>query len=329
MRPTQIGISPFGVTARGIAVHRITMGRGGLTVSILTLGALIHGVWLDGVEYNLTLNSDSLADYAAGMHHFGTLIGPVVNRLSDGKAMIAGRVHRFETNQEGRHTLHGGRAGTQYRVWKVAEVTDAAVTLHLEMSDGIGGFPGQRRVTARYSIGRNRNLRLEVSVTTDQTTLINFANHSYWNLDGTETWAGHDLQIGADRYLPTTPDFTPTGEIARVTGTPMDFRSSRPITPGEPALDTCFCLSDKRQPLRDVLWLQGRSGVSMTVATTEPGIQVYDGRNAQRPGRGPYEGLAIEAQGWPDAPNHAGFPSIELDPGTQYRQETEWRFRRG
>ena len=108
----------------------------------------------------------------------------------------------------------------------------------------------------------------------------------------------------------------------------MDFRRGRKISQADTLLDHNFCLSGGRQPIRDVLWLTGTSGLKMTIATTEAGIQLYDGRAAMRPGRGTYEGLAIEAQNWPDAPNHAGFPSIELKPGETYAQITEWRFNR-
>jgi aldose 1-epimerase len=134
------------------------------------------------------------------------------------------------------------------------------------------------------------------------------------------------LRIAAEAVLPTDADFIPTGEILPVAGTPYDFRSAHAITPRRPALDNCFCLSRTQQPLRPVLWLTGRSGLTMEVATTEPGVQVYDGRGALRPGQGAYEGLAIETQGWPDAPNRPGFPAIRLAPGQVLRQVTEWRF---
>jgi aldose 1-epimerase len=170
-------------------------------------------------------------------------------------------------------------------------------------------------------------LRLDVTGTTDTTTLMNFANHSYWNLDGTDHYDGHRLWIAADHYLPTTPDDYPTGEIIAVDGTDMDFRHARTVSGGAPAFDNNFCLSDTDEPLRDVLRLTGQSGVGMTLATTCPGIQVYDGRNAQRPGRGYYEGLAIEAQHWPDAPNNRHFPSIKVTPDKPYQQTTSWTFR--
>jgi aldose 1-epimerase len=108
----------------------------------------------------------------------------------------------------------------------------------------------------------------------------------------------------------------------------MDLQRTRQVSRATHAFDNNFCLSDAPQPLRDVLWLTGQGGVRMTVATTCPGIQVYDGREAVRPGRKSYEGLAIEAQDWPDAPCHAGFPSIALNPGETYSRLTQWRFAR-
>lgn len=324
----QLGITRFGVTSTGQVVQCITIGGAGLTVSVLTWGAVVQGVWLDGVAHGLTLGSDRLADYEGAMRHHGSLIGPVVNRFTDAQARIGGRDLRFEANQDGRHCLHSGRAGTHLKVWRLAEVTEDMLRLELVLPDGEGGFPGNRRVAATWRV-EGTSLHLQMQVTTDAVTPVNFANHSYWNLDGSESWAGHRLWIDAARYLPTTPDFTPTGEIAPVERGGMDFRVPRVVAPGAPAFDTCFCLGDGPGPLREVLRLTGQSGVTMAVSTTAPGVQVYDARQASRPGRAPYEGLAIEAQHWPDAPNHAGFPSIALEPGQDYRQHTVWRFSRG
>jgi len=324
----QLGITPFGVTAKGEAVQCVTIGGAGLTVSVLTWGAVLQGVWLEGVPYSLTLGSDWLADYEGAMRYHGSLIGPVVNRFTGARAVIGGRELRFEANQDGRHCLHSGAAGTHLKVWRLAEATQDAVRLELDLADGEGGFPGHRRVAATFRV-EGTSLHLHVLVTTDAVTPVNFANHSYWNLDGGATWAGHRLWVDAARYLPTTADFTPTGEIVAVEAAGMDFRVARRVEPGAPEFDNCFCLADAPGPLREVLRLSGQSGVSMAVSTTEAGVQVYDGRNAFRPGRGAFEGLAVEAQGWPDAPNHPGFPSIELAPEGEYRQHTVWRFSRG
>jgi aldose 1-epimerase len=252
----------------------------------------------------------------------------VVNRLTGGVAKIGGVEFAFEKNQAGRHTLHSGPTGAHLGPWEVAEVAADRVVLTVALADGRGGFPGNRLVRAEFAV-TGRALRLTVTATTDKPTLFNAANHSYWNLDGTPTFAGHTLRIAAFAMLPTDADFCPTGEIRPVEGTEFDFRREREVSPGNPAMDNNFCLSMGQAPLRDVLWLTGASGVAMTVATTEAGVQVYDARNAQRPGRETYEGLAIEAQNWPDAPNRSGFPSIELRPGEARTQVTEWRFERG
>jgi aldose 1-epimerase len=134
--------------------------------------------------------------------------------------------------------------------------------------------------------------------------------------------------VAAFGWLPTGPDGLPTGEVAAMAGA-MDLTQGRAIRPGDPALDHNFCLARGRRELTPVLWLTGRSGVAMELATTEPGVQVYDARGGARPGGAPYEGLAIEAQGWPDAPGRPGFPGIGLSAALPCRQITEWRFARG
>ncbi len=320
-------ITDFGTTASGQAVHRITLSNGSLTAAILTKGATLQSVRLAGTAHDLTLGSDRLADYEGKMRHHGSLVAPVVNRFSGARAPIGGKTFQFEANQSDRHTLHFGASGTQHKIWAIAEASDRAVTLELELPAGEGNMPGKRSVQATFAVTA-LGLRLDVTATTDALTLFNAANHSYWNLDGSDSWAGHQLRILADRYLPVTPDFCPTGEIAGVDGSIFDLRQMREITPGTDEYDHNFCLSDAREPLRDVLWLKGASGLAMTIATTEAGVQVYDGRNAARPGRGFYEGLAIEPQMWPDAPNHARFPGIELSPGETYRHTTVWGFSR-
>ncbi len=322
-----MGVSEFGTTTGGRLVQKITLDNGEISVAILTKGATLQSLRLAEVAYDLTLGSDRLSDYEGKMRSFGALVAPVVNRLSEATAPIGGKPYEFEPNQSGQHTLHSGSAGTHHKVWTLGAVTPDSVTLTLDLPAGEGGFPGNRHLSATYAITA-KTLRLEVTATTDALTLFNAANHSYWNLDGSATWAGHTLRIAADSYLPTTEDFIATGEIADVTSTDFDLRQPRAVTPGVNNYDTNFCLSQERQTFRDVLWLKGTSGLTLTIGTTEPGIQVYDGRNAIRPGKTAYEGLAIEAQNWPDAPNHAGFPSIELAPGETYAQITEWRFAR-
>lgn len=321
-------IETFGTTATGRRVEKITLRAGDLTVSVLTWGAVLQSVRLAGVAHDLTHGSDMLADYEGDLRYHGSLIAPVVNRLTDAQAVIAGAPHGFEVNFNGRHTLHSGAAGTHLKVWDIVSASADQAMLALDLPDGEGGFPGNRRVQVRFAVQAPATLRMEVTVTSDAATIWNAANHSYWNLDGTAGWAGHQLRIAADHVLPTDADFIPTGQIAAVAGGALDFRAGQTIAPHAPDLDNCFCLGSGPVALREVLWLTGVSGLQMAVATTEAGVQVYDGRNAVRRGRAPYEGLAIETQGWPDAPNHAGFPPIDLAAGQTRSQITEWRFSR-
>jgi aldose 1-epimerase len=320
-------ITDFGTTPQGKVVRKVTLSAGDMTVAILTYGAIVRSVRLAGVPHDLTLGSENLTDYLGAMQYHGALIAPVANRITGARATIAGISHQFEANQADRITLHSGPSGAQAMVWDLVDHGPDHVTLALTLADGHGGFPGNRDVRATFTLSDTASLRLDITATTDAPTIFNAVNHSYWNLDGSAGWSGHSLRIAANHYLPTTTDVTPTGDIASVTGTPFDFRQTSQITPDNPALDTNFCIGTAREPLRDVLWLTGSSGLGLTIATTEPGIQVYDGRNP-RPGHAPYEGLAIEPQCWPDAPANPHFPSINLNPDTPYHQTSEWRFTR-
>lgn len=323
-----MAVTTFGHTADGRAVLAVDLRAGGITARILTLGSALQDVRLDGVAHGLTLGLSSVAEYEAPQGQwFGTLVGPVANRLAGATAPLPGGALRLAPN-EGPNLLHSGPWGLHGRLWQVAEATDSAATLTLRLADGEDGFPGTRQLTARWSVAPPGTLRLDLSVTTDAATLCNIANHSYWNLDGTPAWDGHRLRIAAQGWLPTGPDGLPTGKVAAMEGA-MDFTEGQAIRPAGPPLDTNFCLAPARRDLTPVLWLQGKGGVALELATTEPGVQVYDGRAAVRPGRQPYEGLAIEAQGWPDAPNQPGFPPIGISTAQPYRQITEWRLSRG
>lgn len=318
-------ITSFGTTAGGEAVQAIRISAGALTAKLLTLGATLHSLHLEGISQSLTLGSDQVADYAGKMRYFGALVGPVANRIGQASAPLNGQNLQFAANENG-NLLHGGAIGLHHKIWTIAETTADCVSLTLTLPDGEFGWPGTRHIRATFSILPPATLRLALTATTDAPGLMNIANHSYWNLDGSDHWQGHHLQIAADHTLPVDAALIPTGAIAPVTGTPFDFRNGRTLMPGQPPLDTNFCLSATKTKLRGVASLTGASGVCMTLATTEPGLQIYDAARTARPGRFPYEGIAIEAQGWPDAPNHANFPSVQITPDQPYAQTTEWRF---
>ncbi|NAZ37526.1 aldose epimerase family protein [Rubellimicrobium sp. CFH 75288] len=311
------------------AGHAADLAAGDLSVRVLTRGATLRSVRLRGVDHDLTVGADDPALYAPDgpLRFHGAMVGPVANRLRGAQAEVAGRLCRFEAD-EGAHLLHSGRAGMQYRIWDVLGRGPDTLLLGLGLPDGEGGFPGNRRVTARWSVRAPATLRLEIRAATDAPTLWNPASHAYWTLDGGPTWEGHVLRLAADRVLPTDAENLPTGEVRPVEGTPFDLRQGRAIRPGAPRLDHNFCLGDGPGPLREVAWLTGRSGVSLVLATTAPGLQVYDGGHAARPGAALFEALALEPQMWPDAPAHPHFPAILLRPGEGWSQITEWRFAR-
>ncbi|HMO09664.1 MAG TPA: aldose epimerase family protein [Paracoccaceae bacterium] len=316
----------FGHTSAGQTVAAVRLSAGDLTVRVIALGSILQSVRLAGVTHDLTLGADTIADYEKAMPFHGPIVGPVANRITGAAAVIAGRQHRF--TPPGAMLLHSGDAGIHRQVWTLDGATADRAVLTLDLPDGAGGFPGNRRITAEWRVEAPATLRLRLRADTDAPTLMNLANHSYWNLDGTDTWSGHRLQVAAGRVLSHRPDGTVRGPVVPVGATPYDLRRGPVLRPGAPPFDHCYALADTRRSLTEVLEFTGRSGVTLHLSTTEPGVQVYDGRAARRPGRRPSEGMAFEPQFWPDAPGRPGFPSILLNPGQAWAQVSEWRFTR-
>lgn len=329
-----VRVEDFGRTADGRPVHAVHLTGGELRATILTYGATLQDLRLAGTPWPLTLGSGSVAGYEGTFAYVGQIVGPVANRIAGATAMIDGRRYRFAANESGRTTLHSGPTGTHAQVWQIEATEGAAVTLRIELPDGLGGFPGNRTLRARFELVAPTALHLTLSAQTDAATLMNLANHSYWNLDGQDDTRGHVLSISADHYLPVDVDLIPL-RPAPVGGTGHDFRAGRPLR-SSVALDHNFCLWDAPRGLTPVATLTGARGVRLDLATTAPGLQVYDGRGlATAPWLGltgqpygPHAGVALEPQDWPDAPNHGTFPSILLTPGAEYRQSTVFSFSR-
>lgn len=326
-------INKFGTTQSGARVDKITIGTGDLKVSLLTLGAIIQDVRLDGVDHSLTLGSTDLAAYEGPLNYYGALVGPVANRIATASAEIGGKTYHFAANENNETTLHGGPTGTHAQVWTLANHGPDHAEFQLSLADGVGGFPANRDITARYETSGN-TLTLKVSATTDAPTILNLANHSYWNMDGNGDTKGHTMQASADRYTPVDSRLIPTA-VAGVAGTPFDYQTARSIgTDSADRIDHNLCLTGGKTALRQVAILTGATGISMTLFTTEPGLQVYDAEKGDTfefagfTGKpyGPLSGIAMESQGWPDAPNQADFPSVGLDAGETYAQETRWVF---
>ena len=209
------------------------------------------------------------------------------------------------------------------------------VELRLTDPDGMMGFPGKADLCARYEITDGATLALSITANCDAPTLFNPAHHSYFCLDDSNDIRGHEICISADHYLPVDDEFIPTGEIAPVTGTRFDLRTPGLI--GDTGFDHNFCLDRAQAPLRQVASvLSPKSGICMQVATTEPGLQFYTGHKLGPPVNGltkqlygPFSGLCLEPQVWPDAPNNPHFPDALLRPGAVYHQQTTFAFYRG
>ncbi len=327
-------ITPFGTTAAGEIVEKITIGTDELTISILTWGTVLQDVRLAGLDHPLTLGGPDLAGYAGPMKSFGAVMGPVVNRIRNARAPIAGVMHRFEANLDDTHTKHGGSHGPHVSVWSIVETSPTHAVLELALPDGLSGFPGTRVIRAEYRV-IGAALDMVLVAQTDAPTLINLANHSYWNLDGSLDARGHSVQIFADRYTENGPDLMVTGRVLPVDGSPFDFRDPTPFAAGpERMFDLNYVLADAKRPLTLAARITGETGVTMEMSTTEPGLQLFDfgsfdtgafigHHGAPYPS---YSGIALEAQGWPDAANHDGWPSIEVTPDAPYHQHTRWAF---
>jgi aldose 1-epimerase len=333
----------FGRLPGGETVCRIAISGGGLSASVLTYGAIIQDLRLDGHAPPLVLGYERLEHYLATVNFFGAVAGRHANRIREGRFSIDGETYRIDPEKPEAHGLHGGSCGYAHRNWSVADAGSDFVTLSLHDPDGTMGFPGTVEARCTYRLESPGTLSVLFEATTDRPTLCNLAQHSYFNLDdgGEGTVLDHRLRIAADAYLPVDAGLIPTGEIAPVAETPFDFREDRPIrhdeANGQVRYDHNFCLSPARTALRPVARLVGaRSGVAMEVATTEPGLQFYAGHYTTPASPGldgrrydAFSAVCLEAQTWPDSPNHHAFPQSVLRPGETYRQETEFRFSRG
>jgi aldose 1-epimerase len=328
---------PFGSLADGTEVQEVTIEGGGLSVDVLTLGAVIRHIRVDTPDgpRPVVLGFDRLDHYLDHSPYFGAVAGRCANRTRGGDLPIDGRHFQLDRNEAGRTHLHGGRGGFGARVWSIVDRADDAVTLELVSADGDQGYPGTVIARCRYAATGEGRLTIDLTAVTDAPTAVNLATHSYFDLDRGETILDHVLTIAADAVTPVDEALVPTGAVTPVAGTALDFRTSQPVGVAGGSLDLNYVLADAPRPEpRFAARLEGAvSGLSLEVWTTEPGLQVYDGnmmavpvpgadgREVRRNG-----GICLEPQRWPDAVHHPDFPNVILRPGETYRQRTEYRF---
>jgi aldose 1-epimerase len=326
-------IETWGQDHAGSDVHRITLERDGLSATILSYGAILQDIRIVGHNRSLVLGYQELSSYLGDDNYFGAIVGRVANRIANGTAVINGSRYVLDRNTEVGHQLHGGRDGTFRRTWDVVEHSSTHVTLQDTLPDGHMGYPGNLTVTARYEILPDQVFSLEIEAVSDAPTLCNFAHHSYFNLGNSATIDGHQLQAFANRYVAVDGEGVPTGEVTDVSKTDFDFRIRKQLN-DKSRYDHNLCLSDQRQLLRQVARLCAPDDkITLSISTTEAGLQVYTGHGISGMGRGTdglvfgsLAGIALEPQAWPDAVNHEGFPCTLLMPEQTYRQRTQFQF---
>ncbi len=330
-----IKVQDWGITANGTPVHRILLRNGELSAAVITYGASIQDLRHAQHDAPLVLGFEELAAYESHALFFGCIVGRCANRVANGRFVLDDRQHALALRDGETHHLHGGPSGFSSRVWKIEEVADFEAVLVLESSHGEMGYPGALTARCIYRLTDENGLHIILEAQSDQSTICNLTNHSYFNLqDGGRSDVGtHQLLINADSICEVGPDLVPTGFLDDVSNTPHDFRALRTIG-DEQAYDANFCLSGERRRLKEVAHaIAPTSGLEMSVATTEPGVQLYVGpqNDVKWTGLdgiryGPRSAFCLETQVWPDAINHENFPDVVLKPGQILRQETVYQF---
>ncbi len=303
--------------------EHIEIANDHLRARLSPLGAGLVGLWHGAVQNSLVLG------YADGTPagYMGALVGPVANRIGGAAVTVDGTRWQMQAN-EGTTCLHSGDDGLHSRLWTVSDRNATEVTFALTLAHGDCGLPGLRRITARYAV-QETTLQLEITATTDRATVMNIAHHPYWNLAGSGTIESHELRVFGDSYLPVDAAKLPTGAQAPVSDLGLSAQAATRLEQAAP-LDHNICLGVRREAPQPAACLTGPNGLHLTISTTEPGLQVYDGAGLPEQSEaavlgakiGAYAGIALEPQGWPDAPHHDNFPPIVLQSGNNYRQNT-------
>ncbi|MFJ8809628.1 aldose epimerase family protein [Streptomyces sp. NPDC102490] len=342
----------FGKLADGTKVYRWSLENGGTRMKVLSYGGVVQSLEIPdrrGRYANVSLGFDNLDDYVARSPHFGALIGRYGNRIAKGRFTLDGKEYQLSVN-DGENSLHGGALGFDYRVWDVepfTEGSDTGLVLHYTSVDGEMGYPGTLKAKVTYTLTRRGDWRIDYEATTDKATVVNLTSHVYWNLagEGSGTIEDHELSIAASRFTPTDAGLIPTGELARVSGTPFDFRRAKPIgrdiRDAHPQLVTAKGFDhnwvlDKGitdRPEHIATLRENSSGRTLRIATDQPGLQFYSGNflDGTLTGTGGSlyrqgDALCLETQHFPDSPNQPSFPSTVLRPGETYRTSTVHSF---
>ncbi len=334
----------------GKITHYTLTNASGASVTLSTLGAGIVAIKVpdkDGKLDNVVLGYKDPASWMADGPCAGKVPGRFANRIARGHFTLDGKEYSLAINN-GPNALHGGPTGFMNRIWDARTVGDNTIVFIYVSEDGEEGYPGNLTASAKYTWNDDNELTLTLGAETDAPTVINLTNHVYFNLDGeaSGTVLNHQLKLNADFYLPTDDTQIPTGELASVEGTPMDFREFKaigkdihadfkPLKIGK-GYDHCWVVrGHKEGSLTEVAGLKAAgSGRELVVMTTQPGMQVYTGNWLEGCPESisghqyhDYDGVAIECQNFPDAPNHPDFPSPVLRPGEEFKETIKFIFK--
>lgn len=325
------------------------LNASGASVELSSLGAGIIAIRVpdkDGNIANVALAYENPADYMADGPCMGKVPGRYANRIAKGHLELEGKTYQLAINN-GPNALHGGPTGFQNRIWD-AEIIPNGIRFTYISKDGEENYPGNLKVTAEYKWSEDNVLTLKLGAETDHATVVNLTNHTYFNLDGADSGSvlKHKMKMKASRYLPTDDTQIPTGEFAEVSGTPMDFTEFKelgkdietnflPLKIGK-GYDHCWVIDEweKGKLTEEAVMLVGpESGRVLIIGSTQPGVQIYTGNwlsgspvNCSGRSYEDYEGVAIEMQGFPDAPNKKHFPSQELKPAEKYEETIIFKF---
>jgi aldose 1-epimerase len=339
----------FGSTKNGEPVTQYTLrNRHGLSASVITFGATLtqmHTPDRKGNFADVTLGFDDITGYNAPSNpYFGATVGRFANRLAKGRFSLNGKDYQLLVNNGANH-LHGGGAGSLcWKNWSAKIIDEQSVAFSVVSPDGEEGYPGRLELTVTYSLTDNNELRLDYHANTDQDTIINFTNHAYWNLAGHDSGNVHQhhLQVFAEKTLVRNEACAPTGELRSVKGTPLDFTLEKTFAPSMHqvedvkdtlGLDHAFVLAaPQKEPTLAAIYKEPNSGRQLEVLTTETSLQIYTagfvenltGKNGAVYQQ--HQAVCLETQNFPDAPNHANFPSAVLKKGDIYRSTTVHRF---
>ena len=344
-----LATAEFG-TVGGKTVSEFTLtNSSGAEVRIIEYGGIVASVMVpdrEGTPGDVVLGFDNLESYIENNPYFGAITGRYANRIASGRFEIDGTAYELPVNN-GPNSLHGGVKGFDKVIWSGRPLPSGdGVELTYVSADGEEGYPGALEAKVTYTWSDENELRIEYEARTDKPTVVNLTNHSYFNLadGGVSSILGHELMINADGYTPVNETLIPTGEVAPLDGTPLDFRVATAIGAriGDEheqlgygsGYDHNYVLNRESEGLALAATVHDPStGRTMDVLTEEPGIQFYSGNflDGQLTGKGgvSYQhrsGFCLETQHFPDSPNQPDFPSTLLRPGETYSTETVYKF---